>query len=67
MIGGIAIIFFLLPESPWWLVSKGKSDKAAKILNRYNGRVPEYSVQDQIVCNHHPLLLLFSLHINEYC
>ncbi|OKL57743.1 hypothetical protein UA08_06925 [Talaromyces atroroseus] len=48
MVGVIAIIFVLLPESPWWLVSKGKSDKAAKVLNRYNNRVRGYNVQEQI-------------------
>ncbi|KAH7176812.1 general substrate transporter [Dactylonectria macrodidyma] len=47
-IGGIAIIFLLLPETPWWLVSKGKFDKASKILERYNGHVEGYDVQEHI-------------------
>lgn len=49
MIGAIAIIFVLLPESPWWLVSKGKLDKAAKVLTFCNGNVDGYDVQEQIV------------------
>ncbi|KAJ5560572.1 hypothetical protein N7513_002971 [Penicillium frequentans] len=48
MVGTIAIIFFLIPESPWWLVSKGKNDRAAKILQRYNGHVEGYNVEEQI-------------------
>ncbi|KAJ5946930.1 hypothetical protein N7454_003769 [Penicillium verhagenii] len=48
MIGVIAIIFVLIPESPWWLVSKGKVDRAAKILQTYNGGVEGYDVQEQI-------------------
>jgi Sugar (and other) transporter len=52
MIGVIAIIFVLLPESPWWLVSKGKSDKAAKVLGKYNSSVHGYNVQEQIVGYH---------------
>ncbi|KAJ6089811.1 hypothetical protein N7467_005027 [Penicillium canescens] len=48
MVGIIAIIFVLMPESPWWLVSKGKIDQAAKVLNRCNGKVDGYSVDEQI-------------------
>ncbi|KAH7127828.1 general substrate transporter [Dactylonectria estremocensis] len=47
-IGGIAIIFIILPETPWWLVSKGKFDKAAKVLQKYNGHVEGYNVQEHI-------------------
>ena len=49
MIGAIALIFVLLPESPWWLVSKGKVDKAAKVLKFCNGKVDGYDIQEQIV------------------
>jgi len=49
MIGLIAIIFLLLPETPWWLVSKGNLEKAGKILKKYNGVVEGYNVQEHIV------------------
>lgn len=49
MIGAIALIFLALPESPWWLVSKGKIDKAAKVLTFCNGKVDGYDVQEQLV------------------
>jgi hypothetical protein len=50
MVAMIAVIFAIIPESPWWLVSKGKIDKAAKILKWCNGKVDGYSVDEQIVC-----------------
>lgn len=55
MVGAIAIIFLLLPESPWWLVSKGKIDEAAKVLKFCNGKVEGYDFQEQLVrlfCTH---------------
>ncbi|KAK6077039.1 MFS alpha-glucoside [Seiridium cupressi] len=48
MIGGIGIIFVFLPESPWWLASKGKLEKAAKVLRFFNGKVEGYDVEEQI-------------------
>ncbi|KAK6201791.1 hypothetical protein LQW54_009370 [Pestalotiopsis sp. IQ-011] len=48
MIGGIGIIFAFLPESPWWLASKGKLEKAAKILHSCNDKVEGYDVDEQI-------------------
>ncbi|KAH7339191.1 general substrate transporter [Pyrenochaeta sp. MPI-SDFR-AT-0127] len=48
MIGVAGIIFVLLPESPWWLVSKGKLDKAKKVLNKYHGDLDDHEVQEQI-------------------
>lgn len=49
MIGGMLIIFLLIPESPWWLAGKGKVDKAAKVLQRYNGHLEGYNVDEMIV------------------
>lgn len=49
MIGGIGLIFAFLPESPWWLASKGKLDKAAKVLQLCNGNVEGYDLEEQIV------------------
>jgi len=49
MVIPIGIVFALLPETPWWLASKGKLDKAAKVLRFCNGGVPGYDVQEQIV------------------
>lgn len=51
MIGATIIIFLFLPESPWWLVSKNKHDKAKRILEGFHGKVPGYNVQEQIVCS----------------
>ncbi|ETS83859.1 hypothetical protein PFICI_05735 [Pestalotiopsis fici W106-1] len=48
MIGGIGVVFAFLPESPWWLVSKGKLEKAAEILHSCNGQVEGYDVQEKI-------------------
>ncbi|WRT67474.1 uncharacterized protein IL334_004446 [Kwoniella shivajii] len=48
MLGIMGIIFVLLPESPWWLVSKGKLDKAGTMLQRYYGRIEGYSVSDEV-------------------
>jgi hypothetical protein len=58
MVGIIILIFAFIPESPWWLVSKGKIDKAAKVLTRCNGKVEGYSVDEQIVCQRF-LLIVF--------
>lgn len=49
MIGVILIIFIIIPESPWWLASKGKVDGASKVLHRCYGRVEGYDVAQQIV------------------
>ena len=49
MVGLIGIIFAFLPESPWWLASKGKLDKAAKSLRLLHSGVEDYDIQEQIV------------------
>jgi SP family general alpha glucoside:H+ symporter-like MFS transporter len=49
MVGLIGIIFAFIPESPWWLASKGRVDKATKVLQMCNGGVAGYDIQEQIV------------------
>lgn len=49
MIGVSIIIILIIPESPWWLVSKDKQTQAAKILQQFYGRVEGYDVQEKIV------------------
>jgi len=48
MIGAMLIIFLVIPETPWWLVGKGRLEKAAKVLTRYNGHIKGYNAEDQI-------------------
>ncbi|KAF2226018.1 MFS transporter [Elsinoe ampelina] len=48
MIGVMLIIFLLLPESPWWLAGKGKTEKAAKVVNLVNRDVPGYNAHEVI-------------------
>ncbi|CAK7221331.1 hypothetical protein SBRCBS47491_004491 [Sporothrix bragantina] len=48
MIGAIGIVFALLPETPWWLVSQGKIDKARKSLEICNGDVKDYDFDEQL-------------------
>lgn len=50
MLGATIIIFVFIPESPWWLVSKGKLERAAKTLKWCNGGVNDYDVGEHIVC-----------------
>ena len=49
MVGATAVIFLLIPETPWWLASKGKIDQTAKVLKQCNGKVEGYDIQEQIV------------------
>jgi len=48
MIGGLALVYLVLPESPWWLVMKGKTDKARRTLLRLKGGIPEYDVEVEL-------------------
>ncbi|KAM0275909.1 hypothetical protein ACHAQH_007296 [Verticillium albo-atrum] len=48
MVGIAGIIFVLLPESPWWLVSKGRFEKASKSLQILNRGVEGFNVQEHL-------------------
>ncbi|KAJ3530958.1 hypothetical protein NM208_g9091 [Fusarium decemcellulare] len=48
MIGIILVIFLIIPESPWWLASKGKVDQASKVLHLCFSKVEGYDVEQQI-------------------
>lgn len=53
MVGAIGLIFMLLPETPWWLVSKGKMDKAKKSLQTLNEDVKDHDYGEQLVTFSH--------------
>jgi len=48
MVGFAVIMYVFLPESPWWLVGKGKLDQARKVLAMKNGKVPGYDVDAEV-------------------
>ncbi|ODN75042.1 hypothetical protein L202_06262 [Cryptococcus amylolentus CBS 6039] len=48
MVAIMGVIFVLLPESPWWLASKGRLDQAAKMLERYQGHLEGFNVADEV-------------------
>lgn len=48
MVGAAGIIFVLLPESPWWLVSKGRNDAARSMLKKCHPNIKDQEVQEQI-------------------
>lgn len=47
-IGIMLIIYLFLPESPAWCVTANKIDRAKKELNKLNGKIPGYNVDQQI-------------------
>ena len=44
----VVLVWLFLPESPRWLVKKGKVDQARKVLLRVNGRVESYDVDHEL-------------------
>lgn len=48
MLGMLGIIYFFLPETPWYLVSSGKYDKARALLQRLKSNVPGYDVDTEL-------------------
>lgn len=48
MIGGLLIIYVVLPESPWWLVSKGKNDRARRVLGFLHRGIAQYDVEEHL-------------------
>ena len=49
MLGLMLIINLLLPESPWWLVQRGKYAKAEKVLAWTHKGVPGYDLRTDLV------------------
>ncbi|EPE07151.1 sugar transporter [Ophiostoma piceae UAMH 11346] len=48
MVGLIGLVFVCLPETPWWLVSKNKMDKAETSLQILNGDIKDYDYKEQL-------------------
>ncbi|WWC60692.1 uncharacterized protein I303_103268 [Kwoniella dejecticola CBS 10117] len=48
MIGLSILIFVFLPESPWWLASKGKFDKARAVLEKKFSGIPDYDIDGEL-------------------
>lgn len=48
MVAAAGLIFVLLPETPWWLVSKDKFAQAERVLRRCHGQVPGFDVMEQL-------------------
>ncbi|KAH7093519.1 general substrate transporter [Paraphoma chrysanthemicola] len=48
MVGVAGIVFVLLPESPWWCVSKGNLEQAREVLNTCHGHHEDFNINEQI-------------------
>lgn len=48
MIGASLVIFLILPESAWWLVGKGRMDRARKVLVQKYGKVEGYDIDHEL-------------------
>jgi len=48
MIGLLAVIYLIIPESPWWLVSKGHNERARSSLAKLKKGVSGYNVDVEI-------------------
>ena len=40
----MAIIYLVIPESPFWCAARGQHDRGRAIVNRLNGGIPGYDV-----------------------
>ena len=51
-IGVMILIFLVLPESPWWLVSRGDVSAARKVLERVYGNIDQHDIDSElnIIC-----------------
>lgn len=48
MLGVLAILYFFLPETPWYLITSGQTAKARTLLQKLKGDIPGYSVDIEI-------------------
>ena len=44
----LAILLFIAPESPWWLVRKGRLEQAEKSVRRLGRRSADYNPADSV-------------------
>ncbi|EMR68330.1 putative sugar transporter protein [Eutypa lata UCREL1] len=48
MLGALLLINIFIPESPWWLVQRGKYNSAQKVLASTHKNVPGYDVKNEL-------------------